>query len=54
MMCSNGEILKRIEQLRKQMLNTVHEQGFTSERTITISQKIDRLLNKYNENNQKK
>lgn len=54
MMCANGEILKQIEQLRIQMLSVVHDQGFTSERTLTISQEIDQLLNQYNKNNQKK
>lgn len=52
-MCSCNEILKQIEYLREKMTEIVQEQGFTSERAITISQQIDCLLNKYNKRKKK-
>lgn len=40
--------LKKIEDLRYQLAKTVDAKGYTNTDTIAISQKLDGLLNAYN------
>lgn len=40
--------LKEIEQLRSQLIKSVHTKGYTNSETIQLSQKLDNVLNHYN------
>lgn len=40
--------LKEIEDLRHQLAKIVYAKGYTSIETIAVSQKLDNLLNVYN------
>jgi len=49
---STQQLIQRIETLRKRMITTATVQGFTSHESLEISQELDRLLNLYeNKNN---
>lgn len=41
------ELEKRIEKLRRKMVRTASEQGFTSNESIHLSQKLDDLISEY-------
>lgn len=41
-------LLMKIELLRDEMSETAFNKGFTSEESINVSQKLDKLLNIYN------
>lgn len=41
------DMLKQIEVLRKQMIQTAGEKGLNHEKCITISRELDQLLNEY-------
>jgi len=41
------ELENRIEKLRKKMVHTASEQGFTSNESIHLSQKLDDLISEY-------
>ncbi|WP_232334381.1 aspartyl-phosphate phosphatase Spo0E family protein [Oceanobacillus sp. AG] len=40
-------MLKQIEVLRKEMIQTAEENGLNHEKCITISKELDQLLNEY-------
>lgn len=41
------QLIKRIELLRKRMINVATVKGLTSPESLQISQELDHLLNKY-------
>ncbi|MEI3598830.1 MULTISPECIES: aspartyl-phosphate phosphatase Spo0E family protein [unclassified Oceanobacillus] len=41
------DMLKQIEVLRKEMIQTAEENGLNHEKCITISKELDQLLNEY-------
>lgn len=47
-MYSEKTTLQKIEDLRHQLAETVHTKGYTNNETIAVSQKLDGLLNFYN------
>lgn len=44
-MYSHDYLLKKIEDLRRKMLESALEEGFTNEKTIKISKEFNELLN---------
>ncbi|QHE54252.1 Spo0E family sporulation regulatory protein-aspartic acid phosphatase [Pontibacillus sp. HMF3514] len=48
---STQHLIQRIESLRKRMIKTATVQGFTSHESLEISQELDRLLNMYENRN---
>ncbi|MFD2759906.1 aspartyl-phosphate phosphatase Spo0E family protein [Lentibacillus juripiscarius] len=46
-MDKNSILLKKIEQCRKEMLNMSSQYGLTSQAVIQSSQRLDELLNQY-------
>jgi ribosomal protein S2 len=42
---NNDDLIRQIEELRKQMISVGVSTGFTSSETIILSKKIDKLLN---------
>lgn len=46
-MCSSDQLLAKIEQLRKEMIQVAMENGFTDKDSIAISQELDILLTRY-------
>lgn len=42
-----GDMLKKIEFLRKKMIQSAEENGLNHEKCITISKELDQLLNEY-------
>ena len=44
-MMTNENLIKQIELLRNMMISTGMSKGFTSSETITISEKLDNLIN---------
>ncbi|MET3681965.1 hypothetical protein ABID56_000044 [Alkalibacillus flavidus] len=48
------ELEHKIEILRQDMMNTATEEGYTSDKSVRLSQQLDTLLNEYYERTQRK
>ncbi|SET28606.1 Spo0E like sporulation regulatory protein [Oceanobacillus limi] len=48
-MYNSEQLLKQIEKVRNRMTDVALTKGITSIESITLSQELDRLLNRYNE-----
>ncbi|TQS75725.1 aspartyl-phosphate phosphatase Spo0E family protein [Ornithinibacillus gellani] len=53
-MKSDNKLLHHIEHLRNKMTSIALDKGLSSAESLAISQELDRLLNKYDEEKAKK
>ncbi|HLR42603.1 MAG TPA: aspartyl-phosphate phosphatase Spo0E family protein [Pseudogracilibacillus sp.] len=49
MLCNEEALLQDIEELRTELIEIAAVKGMTDERTISLSQSLDWLLNRYDQ-----